>query len=171
MKRLAALAALVLATGAAIAPANAQRSSSRDDLNLLFSIAANEFISQRAGVDLRQNGNNNGAAVNQAGKTNGTSIYQLGNKQVAQVGQQGRVNRSDVSQYGIANKGAVNQTGNKNYACLIQVGVGLDAEVNQTGRRQSVGVLQTPAGAQDIPPELCFLEKVGRAYITEKQKR
>ena len=54
------------------------------------------------------------------------------------------------------------------YRCAL---VGLNGEVNQSGRRQAMGVLQTPGGARDIPPELCFIEKVGRKYIEQRRSR
>lgn len=171
MKRLAAFASLALVSALPLAPSYAQRAKAGDELKIILGIAANELLSGASGVDVRQTGSNNSAGANQNGPGNAAAINQVGNGQSANVGQNGRVNRSDVSQYGFANTAAMNQTGNRNYACLIQVGVGLNGEVNQSGRRQAMGVLQTPGGARDIPPELCFIEKVGRKYVEQRRSR
>lgn len=167
MKRLVALASFALFAAAPLAPAHANTGK---ELKIIFGIAASELLSQ-SGVNIRQSGDGNGAAASQTGPNNTANIDQLGNRQTAKVDQAGRSNRSSVSQYGIANTGAVNQSGKSNYACLIQVGVGLNAEVNQTGRRRAMGVLQTPNGAQEISPAMCFIEKVGRKYVEQRLVR
>lgn len=171
MKHIAALACLALAATTPLAPAYADRGGAGKELKIILGIAANELLSDARGVDVLQSGDGNAAAASQQGTGNGASINQLGNGQTANVDQSGRVNRSNVSQYGVANTATMTQSGKGNYACLIQVGVGLNADVNQSGRRQAMGVLQTPSGAREISPALCFAEKVGRKYVEQRMKR
>jgi hypothetical protein len=162
-------AALALAPCLALglaSPAEAERRKAGQEVGAFLKLAAEEWLTQSGAVEIDQLGDRN--RVEKVGDGS-ASVRQQGHEQSAQLGQRGPGNRSDVSQYGLANRARVDQAGAANYACLIQMGVLLDAEVVQTGRGRSAGVLQTPAGAQAIPPEVCFLERVGRKYVAQRK--
>jgi|CXWL01.1.fsa_nt_gi hypothetical protein len=120
--------------------------------------------SARNRVQVEQTGGPHRAAAAQRGAEDFIAIVQQGRGHTSTVTQNGDDNTAIVRQYGQNNAATIAQSGSGNAACVFQVGRNTSAEIVQTGG-QSVGVIQTPRGAREVPVEVCAGAGVGRGGV------
>lgn len=128
------------------------------------SAQAQERVVATNRVQIDQRGGFHRAAAAQRGAADLIAIAQQGRGHTSTVTQNGDGNTAIVRQYGQNNTATIAQSGSDNAACVFQIGRNTSAEIAQTGG-QSIGVIQTPRGAREVPVEVCAGASVGRGGV------